>query len=146
MKYYTITEVSYFFNVSRVTIFRWIKEGKLQAIQEDKGREEYKIPESAIPKDKLKPLPEIVSKSSKSMNDTATLLATGLAREILAELQRLCGFQERIATALERLASPVKVEAEEAKQSAEKVKPVTKSKQSKDQQKKSMKGKRNSAR
>ena len=44
--FYTTTEIAELMNVTRVTIFRWIKEGRLKAIKP--GRD-YIIPHSALP-------------------------------------------------------------------------------------------------
>ena len=44
--FYTTTEIADLMNVTRVTIFRWIKEGKLKAIKP--GRD-YIIPYSSLP-------------------------------------------------------------------------------------------------
>lgn len=107
MKYYTVTEASKFFNVSRVTIFRWIKEGKIDAMQEKDGREEYKIPESQIPEEKIKASQDEIAKGKHFDSSKVTLPVTNispsLSREILDELKHISQVQERIATALERL-------------------------------------------
>ena len=44
--FYTTTEIADLMNVTRVTIFRWIKEGRLKAIKP--GRD-YIIPYSSLP-------------------------------------------------------------------------------------------------
>lgn len=51
MKYYTATEVSKLFMVSRQSINNWIHSGKLATIQGGSGRGKvYLIPESAVEK------------------------------------------------------------------------------------------------
>jgi excisionase family DNA binding protein len=46
--FYTTTEIADLMNINRVTVFRWIKEGKLKAIKPGRN---YIVPFSSLPQD-----------------------------------------------------------------------------------------------
>jgi len=124
MKHFTITEASDLLGVSRVTIWRWVKDGKIKSVQNGGGRKEFEIPESEIPPEKLKRYNEtsihrtplaieaqpsekyLLIKELPTITKEASTI-TSFQKDILRELKKLSTFQERITLSLEKISQAV---------------------------------------
>jgi excisionase family DNA binding protein len=144
MKYYTAAEAAKAFNVSKVTIIRWIQSGKLKAEQEGSGRGggEYRIPESEIPKEKLNRMQntiegkaEIVT-NDRNVSELVTMISkfSNLSQAI-SHLPKIAETLERIAASLEKLQSLPTEKKEPTKKQLQK-KPAKKKPTQKTNQKK----------
>lgn len=99
MRYYSVAEAGKMLGVSRVTVFRWIKRGKIQATAEQKGLDKivYKISENAL----LNTSANLTQEETKATCETSVTIR--LLLSLKKDLQTISKTQQLIVDQLQEI-------------------------------------------